>query len=88
MKSTLVVYRKGLCGFFLVLGFALEEKLRGTKCCKYYGPEGVLARSSGRKVERHEYQMIPHGQEQETMRKQHETTIHRDMQPRMMVASG
>ena len=47
--------------------------------------------SSGRMVERHKYQMIqtqqPHGQEQdqqqqhETMRKQHETTIHRrDMQ--------
>ena len=42
MKSTLVVYRKGLCGFFPVLGFALEEKLRGAKCCKYYGPEGVI----------------------------------------------
>ena len=41
MKSTLVLYRKGLCGFFPVLGFALEEKLRGAKCCKYYGPEGV-----------------------------------------------
>ena len=27
--------------FFLVLGFALEEKLRGAKCCKFYGPEGV-----------------------------------------------
>ena len=27
--------------FFPVLGFALEEKLHGKKCCKYYGPEGV-----------------------------------------------
>ena len=43
VKSTLVLYRKGLCGFFPVLGFALEEKLRGAKCCKYYGPEGVIA---------------------------------------------
>ena len=42
VKSTLVVYRKGLCGFFPVLGFVLEEKLRGAKCCKYYGPEGVV----------------------------------------------
>ena len=41
MKSTLVLYRKGLCGFFPVLGFTLEEKLCGKKCCKYYGPEGV-----------------------------------------------
>ena len=41
VKSTLVVYRKGLCGFFPVLGFALEEKLCGAKCCKFYGPEGV-----------------------------------------------
>ena len=44
VKSTLVLYRKGLCGFFPVLGFALEEKLCGAKCCKYYGPEGVLFR--------------------------------------------
>ena len=42
VKSTLVLYRKGLCGFFPVLGFALEEKLHGAKCCKYYGPEGVV----------------------------------------------
>ena len=41
MKSTLVLYRKGLCGFSPVLGFALEEKLHGAKCCKFYGPEGV-----------------------------------------------
>ena len=41
VKSTLVLYRKGLCGFFPVLRFALEEKLRGAKCCKFYGPEGV-----------------------------------------------
>ena len=34
-KSTLVLYTKGLCGFFLVLGFALEEKLCGAKCCKF-----------------------------------------------------
>ena len=27
--------------FFLVLGFALEEKLHGAKCCKFQGPEGV-----------------------------------------------
>ena len=33
VKSTLVLYRKGLCGFFSVLGFALEEKLCGAKCC-------------------------------------------------------
>ena len=45
MKSTLVLYRKGLCGFFPVLGFALEEKLHGAECCKYYGPEGVLDRT-------------------------------------------
>ena len=41
VKSTLVLHRKGLCGLSLVLGFTLEEKLRGAKCCKYYGPEGV-----------------------------------------------
>ena len=29
------------CVFFLVLGFALEEKLHGAKCCKFYRPEGV-----------------------------------------------
>ena len=40
-KHTLVLYRKGLCGF-LVLGFALEQKLHGAKCCKYFRPEGVL----------------------------------------------
>ena len=28
--------------FFPVLGFALEEKLCGAKCCKYFRPEGVL----------------------------------------------
>ena len=27
--------------FFPVLGFALEEKLCGAKCCKFYRPEGV-----------------------------------------------
>ena len=27
--------------FFPVLGFALEEKLCGTKCCEYYRREGV-----------------------------------------------
>ena len=42
VKSTLVLYRKGLCGFFPVSGFALEEKLHGAKCCKFYQPEGVL----------------------------------------------
>ena len=47
VKSTLVLYRKGLCGFFPVLGFALEEKLRGAKCCKYYGPEGVCNNDLG-----------------------------------------
>ena len=41
VKSTLVVYRKGLCGFSPVLGFALEEKLHGAKCCKFSRPEGV-----------------------------------------------
>ena len=45
VKSTLVLYRKGLCGFFPVLGFALGEKLCGAKCCKYYGPEGVMHNS-------------------------------------------
>ena len=29
VKSTLVLYRKGLCGFSPVLGFALEEKFYG-----------------------------------------------------------
>ena len=43
VKSTLVLYRKGLCGFFPVLGFALEEKLCGANCCKFYGPEGVYS---------------------------------------------
>ena len=47
MKSTLVAYRKGLCGFFLVLGFALEEKLHGAKCCKFYRPKGVHIRHIG-----------------------------------------
>ena len=32
--------------FFLVLGFALEEKLCGAKCFKFYGPEGVLVYST------------------------------------------
>ena len=41
VKSTLVLYRNGLCA---VWGFTLEEKLRGAKCCKFYGPEGVLIR--------------------------------------------
>ena len=27
------------------MGFALEEKLCGAKCCKFYGPEGVPSRS-------------------------------------------
>ena len=27
------------------MGFALEEKLRGAKCCKFCGPEGVYARA-------------------------------------------
>ena len=45
-KSTLGLYRKGLCGFFLVLGFALEEKLHGKKCCKYFGPEGVYIKGA------------------------------------------
>ena len=27
--------------FFKVLGFTLEEKLQGKKCCEYYRPEGV-----------------------------------------------
>ena len=26
---------------FSVLEFALEEKLCGKKCCKYFGPEGA-----------------------------------------------
>ena len=34
--------------FFPVLGFALEEKLCGKKCCKYFGQEGVAKLSSGR----------------------------------------
>ena len=32
LGSTPSIYRTGLCGFFLVLGFAL---VRGAKCCKY-----------------------------------------------------
>ena len=39
-KSTLVLYRKSLWGFS-GLGFDLEEKLCGRKCCEYYRPEGV-----------------------------------------------
>ena len=46
VKSTLVLYRKCLCGLFPVLGFALEETLCGAKCCKFYGPEGVEFSSS------------------------------------------
>ena len=41
-KSILVLYRKGLCGIFPVLGFALEEKLCGAKCSHYFRPEGVV----------------------------------------------
>ena len=51
VKSTLVLYRKGLCGFSPVLGFALEEKLRGAKCCKFYGPEGVGNKSCDNKTQ-------------------------------------
>ena len=40
MKSTLVLYRKGPC-VFSCLGFTIEEKLHGKKCCKYFRPEGV-----------------------------------------------
>ena len=50
-KSTLVLYRKGLCGFFQVLGFILEVKLCGKKCCKYYRPEEVINKISGERVE-------------------------------------
>ena len=39
VKSTLVLYRKGLCGFFQF--WDSEEKLQGKKCCESYGPEGV-----------------------------------------------
>ena len=45
-KSTLSMYRKGLCGFSPVLAFTLEEKLHGAKCCKFYRPEGVPNMSS------------------------------------------
>ena len=41
VKSTLVLYRKALYGFFPVLVFTLEEKLCGAKCCKFCRPEGV-----------------------------------------------
>ena len=41
MKSTLVVYRKGLCGFFPVPKFAWENVLCQTKCSHYFAPEGV-----------------------------------------------
>ena len=37
-KSTQVLYRKGLCGFYPVLGFALEEKLCGAD----YGRHCIL----------------------------------------------
>ena len=33
--------QKGPMWVFQLLGFALEEKLHGKKCCKYFGPEGV-----------------------------------------------
>ena len=33
--------QKGHMWVFLVLGFTLEEKLHGAKCCKFYRPEGV-----------------------------------------------
>ena len=36
MKSMLIVFRKGLCGFFLVSGFTLEEKLHGVIGCKFW----------------------------------------------------
>ena len=42
MKIMLIVFRKGRCGFFLVSGFTLEEKLCGVICHKFQGPEGVL----------------------------------------------
>ena len=42
-KSTLVVFRKSLC-VFSVLGFALEEKLCGAKCSRFYEPEEVTIR--------------------------------------------
>ena len=40
-ESTLSIYRKGLCSFFLVLKFAMEDFLCRIKCCEYFGPEGV-----------------------------------------------
>ena len=58
VESTLVLYRKGLCGFSLVLKFPLEEKLCCAKYCEYFRPEGVhtkktsfdfMAATSGRK---------------------------------------
>ena len=50
VKSTLVLYRKGLCGFFPVLGFALEEKLCGANCCKFYGPERVCEKDHQKEI--------------------------------------
>ena len=37
--------------FFLVLGFTREEKLCGKKYCEYYGPEEVINKISGERVE-------------------------------------
>ena len=41
MESTLSIYRKGLCSFYLVLKFDLEDFVCRKKCCDYFGPEGV-----------------------------------------------
>ena len=64
MKSTLVLYRKGLCGFVPVLGFALEEKLRGAKCCKFYRPEGVYAQAvhANHMIQYHMHEISKHQQ--------------------------
>ena len=36
--------------FFPVLGFTLEERLCGKKCCKHFGPEGVQNKTKGEKA--------------------------------------
>ena len=46
MKSTLILYRKGLCGFFSDPKFAWENFLCQTKCSYYFGPEGVVHTNS------------------------------------------
>ena len=41
MRKVPVLYTERACVVFLVLKFAQEDFVCRTKCCEYFGPEGV-----------------------------------------------